>query len=107
MKRLRIRPAADADIDAAAFHYEREGGIDLAIEFYAAVENTWNMLLEQAHLGAVQEWLPGRLAGCCRWRVESPFQVYQVFYFPCDDGIEVLRVLHGARDLKCLFESEE
>jgi toxin ParE1/3/4 len=28
---------------------------------------------------------------------------YVVFYFPFDDGIRVLRVIHGARDYPALF----
>jgi toxin ParE1/3/4 len=30
---------------------------------------------------------------------------YTIFYRPEDEGIEVIRVLHGARDLPKLFES--
>lgn len=29
---------------------------------------------------------------------------YAVFYRPIDDGIEVIRVIHGARDIPKLFE---
>src|SRR5437868_2423826 len=29
---------------------------------------------------------------------------YVVFYIPLSDGIEVLRVLHGARDIESVFE---
>lgn len=33
----------------------------------------------------------------------SRFKKYLVFYRPIQDGIEVLRVLHGARDIKGLL----
>lgn len=32
------------------------------------------------------------------------FQNYLLFYRPIDDGIRLIRVLHGARDFKSLFE---
>lgn len=33
-----------------------------------------------------------------------PFKDYQIYYFPNDEGIEIYRVLHGARDIKADFE---
>ena len=38
----------------------------------------------------------------CSWPVSN----YLVFYRPRPDGIELLRVLHGARDLEALFEHD-
>ena len=32
-----------------------------------------------------------------------PVGVYLIFYLAMDDGIEVIRVLHGARDIPALF----
>jgi plasmid stabilization system protein ParE len=31
--------------------------------------------------------------------VVRPFDVHQVFYLPSDSRVEVVRVLHGARDV--------
>lgn len=36
-----------------------------------------------------------------------PVGNYVIFYRPADDGIEVLRVLHGARDIPRIFRSGE
>ena len=36
------------------------------------------------------------------WRVKG-FEKYLVFYRPLKDGIVVLRVIHGARDIEDLF----
>ncbi|NMG08316.1 type II toxin-antitoxin system RelE/ParE family toxin [Brasilonema sp. UFV-L1] len=33
-----------------------------------------------------------------------PVNNYVIFYRPIDNGIEVIRVLHGARDIESLFE---
>jgi toxin ParE1/3/4 len=40
-----------------------------------------------------------------RWHSVRGFRKYLVFYIPRSDGIEVVRVLHGARDLEALFRS--
>src|SRR5436309_6116263 len=34
-----------------------------------------------------------------------PVGAYLIFYQPAADGIQVVRVLHGARDIPALFES--
>ena len=33
-----------------------------------------------------------------------PYKKYIIYYFPTDSGVEIYRVLHGARDIKDLFE---
>jgi toxin ParE1/3/4 len=35
-----------------------------------------------------------------------PFGRYVVFYEPLPDGIDVVRILHGARDIDAIFEDE-
>jgi len=33
-----------------------------------------------------------------------PFKKYHIYYFPIEDGVEIYRVLHGARDNEGEFE---
>ena len=33
-----------------------------------------------------------------------PFKNYIIFYLPLADGIEVLRIIHGSRDIKQVFD---
>ncbi len=33
-----------------------------------------------------------------------PYKNYVIFYFPIENGVEIYRVLHGARDIDELFE---
>lgn len=35
-----------------------------------------------------------------------PFGRYVIFYAPLDDGIDVVRVLHGARDIDGIFDGD-
>jgi toxin ParE1/3/4 len=46
------------------------------------------------------------LAGIRRIGITG-FRKYQVYYRPIDDGIEVLRVLHGARDAERILGSDD
>jgi toxin ParE1/3/4 len=43
------------------------------------------------------------LAGLRSWRIKD-FASYLVFSIPTEAGIEVVRVLHGARDIERIFE---
>ncbi|MGH8499607.1 MAG: type II toxin-antitoxin system RelE/ParE family toxin, partial [Methylococcales bacterium] len=33
----------------------------------------------------------------------QPVGNYMIFYFPLEDGIDIVRVLHGSRDIQSLF----
>jgi toxin ParE1/3/4 len=33
-----------------------------------------------------------------------PFKNYLIFYFPIENGVEIYRVIHGARNVEDLFE---
>jgi toxin ParE1/3/4 len=47
-----------------------------------------------------------RLEGIRRSPVNG-FEKYLVFYLPHVHGIDVIRILHGARDIDSLFAEEE
>lgn len=34
-----------------------------------------------------------------------PYKNYLIFYFPIENGVEIYRVLHGAKDIENLFEN--
>jgi toxin ParE1/3/4 len=39
------------------------------------------------------------------WRIDG-FPNHLIFYRPIEGGIEIVRVLHGARDIDAVLESE-
>ena len=55
-------------------------------------------------MGTLRDFDNSALAGM-RFHLVKGFRKYLVFYIPRNDGIEVVRVLHGARDLETLFAS--
>jgi len=54
--------------------------------------------------GSLRIFKDPRLAGIRTWRVPK-FKKYLIFYRPIEDGINVLAVLHGARDVEAALHS--
>jgi toxin ParE1/3/4 len=70
-----------------------------ALRFLDAAEAAFTRLLDIPALGGVYESSNPRLDGLRVWPVPG-FPNYLIFYRPAEHGIEVVRVLHGARDLE-------
>jgi toxin ParE1/3/4 len=102
VKALRVLPAADRDMAAAADYYLREANLDVALRFLAAVESSLARLIEQPDAGATVKLEVPELRNH-RFRLVKGFEDYLVFYRVTDDALEVSRILHGARDLPGLF----
>ena len=103
MKRRRIvrRPAADSDVELTAA-YIAERNPEAADRFVDAVRATEEALLLTPGMGTLRDFDNAALAGM-RFHLVKGFRKYLVFYIPRNDGIEVVRVLHGARNLEMLF----
>ncbi len=95
MPRVTRRPAAATDIFEIWDH--------IAEDDLSAADRWVDQLDEQFQLWATQPMM-GRAREELAPGVRSiPFGRYVVFYAPIDDGIDVIRVLHGARDIDALF----
>ena len=57
-------------------------------------------------MGVSREYGNPRLKGMRMWPVPG-FKNYLIFYRATETELEVLRVLHGARDIESLFQPEE
>ncbi len=99
-------PRADRDVDDAADEYSESGGLELGLRFLACRDATWEQLRDYPLIGKECTWLDARLRGVRQTMVRSPFRVYQVFYRAGEDVVEVLRVLHGSRDLAAILLAE-
>lgn len=93
-----LQPAIQ-DITEAVDYYQAQGGADVAERFRHAIRSTLVTIQERPGLGAIQPRVPSRLRGCRRWHVAAPFDKLQVFHRSSKTRVEVLRVLHGARDI--------
>jgi len=94
--RLIISPSAEADLGGILDHISQDK-LGAAQRFVAKLRETCKTLGENPHLGAVWPQI-----GDGMWRAFA-FQKYVIFYRTSDDLVEILRVVHGARDLERLF----
>jgi len=101
---LRILPAAEADVDAAAMYIARDN-LDAALRSYDAVERTYKELAEHPTRWPRYELDHPRLARL-RKRSVIGFKNHLVFYHMIGGKVEIIRVLHGARDIPNALEDE-
>jgi toxin ParE1/3/4 len=104
IREIRRRPRARQDV-VGHFEYIAEANIGAADRYLGAVEKAYLRLLEMPALGVAIEHSADHLAGVRRWGVPG-FDNYLIFYRQVTTGIEVVRVLHGARDLEAILWDE-
>ena len=106
MRLLRILPRADADVDEAADYYADHASLDVGLRFLSAVQEGYTFIRENPEAGSHGHYRNRRLQELRRWPVPG-FENHLVFYHSVDEWVEIVRVIHGARDLETLFEAEE
>lgn len=104
MGRVLRREAAKRDLIAQWVWYAEAAEVDLADRFLAAVEDTLKLLSEQPGSGAVRDFRDPRLHGIRSFPVAGGFEAILLFYFPLEDGVDLVRVVHGRRNLARLAE---
>ena len=102
MARHTIRERANNDIDAIA-RFIAKDNLEAGMRFYDAVAHDLLLLAENPGIGARRIVREPRLKDLRSWPV-SGYRNYLVFYLPAGDGIDVVRVLHGARTVDLLVE---
>jgi toxin ParE1/3/4 len=98
MPSIVIRPKAMSDL-ADIWVYIAEDSPRHADAFAARINRDFRLLARQPNLGRER---PELVEGLRSMSIGH----YVIFYIPRPRGIEVVRVLHGARDLKSIFEEE-
>jgi toxin ParE1/3/4 len=101
-RRTHVSRAAVRDFDDIDEYLAAQGGLDLAERFNRAAQETFRFLLRLPGLGVANDFGNPELAGL-RMQPVRRFRNYLIFYRPTEDGIDIVRVLHGSRDLDALF----
>ncbi len=102
-QRVLRRPEANQDIIEHAFYIAARGSLDASDRFLQATEQAFGQLAAMPKMGRRRGFRRSYLSDVRQWAVPG-FPNHLVFYRPVDKGIEVLRVLHGARDIEAVFE---
>lgn len=104
--RIIRKPRARRDLLEHFVYIGEHASVEDADRFLAAAEEAFEKLATMPEMGPLRDYRHPRLTGLRMWPIRG-FEKYLVFYRPTDKGIDVIRLLHGARDLKRLFEEEE
>ena len=103
-RRLIIAPEAELDLDGLAA-FIAEDSLETAVRLYEAAESVFQHLLSMPEIGATRDLGLNRLDGLRMWPIPD-FPNHLIFYRPTDAGVEIVRVLHAARDIPGIFEEE-
>ena len=97
-------PRAESDLIGFYAHLGEEASIQVADRFLHAVEKTLNLIARSPGIGTAHQTNKPELTGL-RSVAVSKFKRYLLFYRAFDDRIELVRVLHGARDIRRIIDA--
>ena len=101
-RKIIVRPEAVRDLDAQAEYIAEHSGLDTALRFHLSAQEAFALIATQPRMGRTRTFANPRIRGV-RICVMKEFDRHLIFYRPLKGGIEVLRVIHGSRDLEDLF----
>ncbi|HLW66665.1 MAG TPA: type II toxin-antitoxin system RelE/ParE family toxin [Gemmataceae bacterium] len=96
-----VRPRASVDLDEQA-EYIAQDNPKAALRFLNAAEKAFAFLADMPELGAACEFRNPAAAGLRMWLIRG-FEKHVIFYRSTETGIDVIRVLHAARDIEAFF----
>ena len=103
MARILKRDSAKRDLIRQWVWYAEEAGVEVADRFLHAAHNTLNLLSTQPAAGTTFFVRKPELQGMRRFPVSDGFEKVLLFYVPLQDGVDLVRVVHGSRDLERLL----
>lgn len=101
-----LRPKADEDLDQQAYYVATEASTEAGHRFLVAAHETFALLSTQPQMGWHVRVRHPRLASLRVFRIYG-FEQMLVLYQPLRSGVEIVRVVHGSRDLAAFLRREE
>jgi toxin ParE1/3/4 len=98
-----VRASARREIKKHGLYLEEHGGPAVSDRFFAALATTFDELTRMPQMAPLCGFGRPALKRVRRWPVKG-FENWLIFYQPKRDGIEVVHVIHGARDIESLFD---
>ncbi len=96
-----------AESDLAAYaEYLQRSSVEAAVRFLEAFDETIDFLKRSPEAGGRCALTNPLLAGTRVWRIKG-FENHLIFYRLHPNEIEVVRILHGSRDLELIFGESE
>lgn len=100
-----VRPRADRDLDDQAFYYATVGSLEAGHRFLVAAHDTFALLATQPNMGWRSPLRHPQLKSLRVFRVVG-FEKILILYLPLLDGVDIVRVVHGSRNLEALLRRE-
>lgn len=86
--------------------YIASDNIEAAGRFILAAGDAFRLLAERPDSGALREHYNPSFTGLRMWPIRG-FEKHIIFYREIPKGLEIIRVLHSARDIEAVFKTEE
>jgi toxin ParE1/3/4 len=97
-------PQARRDLLQLADYIARDS-LDTAERFLDAAETAFYLLADMPEMGTRCEFSDPEAADVRMWSIRG-FENHVVFYRPLQDGIDVVRVIQGSRDIQNVFRDD-
>lgn len=97
------RAGANRDVEEAVDHYLVADAADAALGFVDALERSYAHISRHPASGSTRYSDQLDLPGLRSWNIKD--YPYVIFYFECEDRVDVWRVLHGQRDIPSWLKS--
>ncbi|MGO8671383.1 MAG: type II toxin-antitoxin system RelE/ParE family toxin [Capsulimonadaceae bacterium] len=101
IRKVIITDDAFQDLDEIS-EYIGEHAADASLRFLQQAQRAFELLAKMPGMGARRDYGNPVLAGVRMWPVPR-FRKYLIFYHSSDSTIEIVRVLHGSRNIQALF----
>ena len=104
---LKIVIHDEARYDAIDIAYSiAENSLQASYEFVEEIDRAFARLAEMPGIGVIRTYNNSKYKGM-RMSPIPNFPKYLIFYRPTETDLEILRVLHSARDIESLFLPDE
>jgi toxin ParE1/3/4 len=101
MPHVTRKPEVRRDLVSIADHIAQDS-LDAALRFLDAAEESFAFLSRHPEIGHPCQFETPEAAGIKVWRVDG-FENHLIFYRPVRNGVDVVRVIHGHRDIDAIF----
>jgi toxin ParE1/3/4 len=105
MPRYDVRAKADQDVDQIA-EYIGSRNATAGRNFILAARREFEFLGENPLAGTIRLSRRHKAAGLRSWPIKG-YRNYLILYLPTSDGVEIVRVLHGARDIDTVLAEDD
>lgn len=104
--KLFIQSSAEQDILRQIEWYSEQGLPDVARRFGIAVRFSVEALLKAPFAGSSRSTSNPQLADLRTWPVAG-FDAFRVYYIARADDVQIVRILHGRRDVDAIVEEQD